>query len=74
MRLTTSDLKPENIGMDPFKLHLNDFNITSAETRYWNNIEFVDDNSHSHWLKSRGCIKKRKYRRVKRRVLKFKNS
>lgn len=71
--LSTKDIKPECIEKDPFKLHLTDFRNHEYMSLY-NNIVFIDDNGHNHHLKTRGCVKKRKYRRVKRRKLKFKNS
>ena len=69
MIITKSQIKPEHKNTDPFKLHLNDFNISNEASLLWNDIQFIDDKGYTHHLKTRGCTKKRKYRRVKRRSI-----
>ena len=72
--LTRNDLLPECREFQPFMIHLEDFNISDNTKNFYNEIVFQDEKGYQHILKKRGCVRKRKNRRIKKRSLKFKNS
>ena len=66
--LLSSDIKPKYRNLDQYNLHLTHFNLKEEESNSLR-IEFLDDSNKVHLLKDKGCIKLKKNRRFKKRVL-----
>ena len=72
--LARDDLLPECREFKPSMIHLEDFNISDNAKHFYNEIVFKDEKGYQHRLKTKGCVRKRKNRRIKKRSINFKNS